>query len=574
MGTIADKLLYLQDTKSAIKDAIVAKGVSIPTGTPFRNYATKISEISGGEGPTLPQADPYVRPAEWLALPPNVNGVEKVSILKAVFDTDSEFVAFSCWDDYTVDWGDGTVENFTNNRKAEHKYDYSNVNLNSDTVAKFGYKQCIITITPQVGETLTKCLLNQYHTSIGSSSYSMNSGFLDINVNLPNVTSTSNFGIGAESLANPTSYVNMNDLERVCIGQIGLTSLNYLFYNCYSIQEILFDFDTSVVTSWANTFYQCFSLQKCPTIVFNPSGITDTFNMFTGCYNLVEIQDINMTLNGVANIGNMFLKCYSLPRLVLNITSNTSLSLTGLVSYCYSLSDLTLTLSGTGKVRNLANTFSYCYSLTKAPDLDTSSCTTFSSTFSNSGIVVAPDYNYLSAMTLSTCYNGCLSLAYVPDITVSNACTSLSTMFGSCSALTKAPNITGTTGVTNVSNMFSNCTSLTSVPAYSFPAVTGTGIAYMFDNCSSLKVVPAINVGTTFTGNSSFFRNNYALSRMLMRLKYTFSVANAKMSASALNEMFTILPTVTGQTVTITGNYGASTCNTTIATAKGWSVIK
>lgn len=32
MGTTADKLLYLQDTKSAIKDAIVAKGVEVPIG--------------------------------------------------------------------------------------------------------------------------------------------------------------------------------------------------------------------------------------------------------------------------------------------------------------------------------------------------------------------------------------------------------------------------------------------------------------------------------------------------------------------------------------------------------------
>ena len=59
---------------------------------------------------------------------------------------------------------------------------------------------------------------------------------------------------------------------------------------------------------------------------------------------------------------------------------------------------------------------------------------------------------------------------------------------------------------------------------------------------------------------------------MLTPLKYTFSVANAKMSANALNEMFSILPTVTGKTVTITGNYGASTCDTSIATAKGWTV--
>ena len=50
MGTISDKLTYLQGTKSAIKDAIVAKGVTVPTGTTFRDYATKIGEISGGGG--------------------------------------------------------------------------------------------------------------------------------------------------------------------------------------------------------------------------------------------------------------------------------------------------------------------------------------------------------------------------------------------------------------------------------------------------------------------------------------------------------------------------------------------
>ena len=47
------------------------------------------------------------------------------------------------------------------------------------------------------------------------------------------------------------------------------------------------------------------------------------------------------------------------------------------------------------------------------------------------------------------------------------------------------------------------------------------------------------------------------------------------MSAAALNEMFTILPTVVGQTVTITGNYGAldPACDRSIATAKDWTVI-
>ena len=49
MGTTADKLTYLNDTKTAIKDAIIAKGVDVADDVPFRNYADKIGDISGGE---------------------------------------------------------------------------------------------------------------------------------------------------------------------------------------------------------------------------------------------------------------------------------------------------------------------------------------------------------------------------------------------------------------------------------------------------------------------------------------------------------------------------------------------
>lgn len=48
MGTTAEKLAYLADTKTAIKDAIVAKGVDVPEGTTFREYADLISGISTG----------------------------------------------------------------------------------------------------------------------------------------------------------------------------------------------------------------------------------------------------------------------------------------------------------------------------------------------------------------------------------------------------------------------------------------------------------------------------------------------------------------------------------------------
>ena len=51
MGTITDKLNKLAETKSAIKTAIVNKGVSISDTDTFASYADKIASISGG-GPT------------------------------------------------------------------------------------------------------------------------------------------------------------------------------------------------------------------------------------------------------------------------------------------------------------------------------------------------------------------------------------------------------------------------------------------------------------------------------------------------------------------------------------------
>jgi hypothetical protein len=45
------------------------------------------------------------------------------------------------------------------------------------------------------------------------------------------------------------------------------------------------------------------------------------------------------------------------------------------------------------------------------------------------------------------------------------------------------------------------------------------------------------------------------------------------LDAAALNALFASLDTVTGKTITVTGSVGASSCDTSIATAKGWTVV-
>ena len=80
-ATIAEKLEYLGDIKTAIKNAIINKGVDVSASTPFMDYADKIGTISGGIqiGSTIPSSsqgsdgDLYLMQEE---LPNNITFVE------------------------------------------------------------------------------------------------------------------------------------------------------------------------------------------------------------------------------------------------------------------------------------------------------------------------------------------------------------------------------------------------------------------------------------------------------------------------------------------------------------------
>lgn len=75
----ADKLTYLSQTKSDIRDAIIAKGVSVPAATTFRDYVTKVGEISTGD-PSKSKAYDY---AERVSIDGgNVENITAVKILE------------------------------------------------------------------------------------------------------------------------------------------------------------------------------------------------------------------------------------------------------------------------------------------------------------------------------------------------------------------------------------------------------------------------------------------------------------------------------------------------------------
>ena len=107
MGTITDKLNKLAETKSAIKTAIVNKGVSISDSDTFASYANKIASIEGGGTPTEGIYGVFIydtngnltKPEEW----DTANNDLAVGV--AVIDENCSFVIEKTASTSTLTWG-------------------------------------------------------------------------------------------------------------------------------------------------------------------------------------------------------------------------------------------------------------------------------------------------------------------------------------------------------------------------------------------------------------------------------------------------------------------------------------
>ena len=91
-STTIDKLSYLSETKDAIKQAIVDKGVAVEDSTTFREYAEKIGDIDGGGSKVITiKSSPIVADNEGNASSGHriQNIITKIDLSDVVFDLDS-----------------------------------------------------------------------------------------------------------------------------------------------------------------------------------------------------------------------------------------------------------------------------------------------------------------------------------------------------------------------------------------------------------------------------------------------------------------------------------------------------
>ena len=386
----------------------------------------------------------WVRPIDWLALPSILETDQKFIGLHSVYE-DSNFLALSAAGNYTVDWGDGSAaEDFSSGVVAQHIYSFGNAALDG-TLTSGGYKQAIVTVTPQAGQNLTTLNLHKKHTQANLNLYT--SGFLDIAIAGSLMTSLL---IGVTAAGAAAQVINFRDLEQIKILSSGITNAGYLLSDCSKLASV--SINTPLATVFTFMFDNCSVLQTVQ-VMNTISGVTFT-SMFEGCSSLQSIPLIN-TASGVT-FSRMFFGCSYLRTIpLLNLAAG--VTFTFMFGNCYSLRTVPSLNLASGIT--LTSMFELCNSLETISLINTPVATTFTSMFENcTSLKTIPLLNTSSGTTFTSMFIGCVSLKTIPLLDTANG--------------------------TTFSNMFSGCSSLSSVPFLNVSAATNTSL---FASCASLQ---------------------------------------------------------------------------------------
>ena len=208
----------------------------------FARHGLAVTPPSGAGGA-------WVRPSDWLALTTPDISEQKIVGLHAVLPGNN-WVAFTLSGAYTVDWGDGVTENFAAGVTAYRNLAWSS--YDTSTLTARGYRQAIITITPQSGHNITSWNFLVKHNQPGlANGYS--TGWLDMRLCTPHVTSRTYSGSAGQVWHRMIEKWQQIDTSAV-------TSAYQMFYGCSSLQSVTLD--TSAVTSTSSMFSGCSSLQS------------------------------------------------------------------------------------------------------------------------------------------------------------------------------------------------------------------------------------------------------------------------------------------------------------------------
>ena len=462
MSTLQENLDRIKNAKSAIKNAIIQKGIEVTDTEKIETYADKILQIKSGGGTTeIPEFDPdgpltFYRLDDigdsYVSLGPN-------ALPNIEYSTDK-----TTWKTYT----------------SKQK-----IKLGKGEYVQFKYKN---------GNATTD--KNRFYIDGGL--YNLYGLFKT----LGNINKTTYYKYMFSSLP----IIDASNLTLGDTNNITSSSGNcaYMFQNCIMLTGLP-KITTKIVSDscYMFMFDGCTSLKSIPNNYLpTPNEVEDNMyeSMFSGCTGLTTLPSNLVTFNAYRSQGQylckgMFRGCTGLTTLPSDLLPAKTLP-----SYCYQ------------------NMFSGCTSLTTLPSgllpatKLASEC--YMSMFSGcTGLTTLPS-NLLPATTLaSDCYNamfnGCTGLTTLPSgllpaTTLASYC--YQNMFYGCTSLTTIPKLPATTLANSCYKyMFNRCTSLVETPdGWYLPNVTtlpSECYYNMFAYCSKLqKMAVAYSSGKAESG--------------------------------------------------------------------------
>jgi surface protein len=441
--------------------------------------------------------------------------------------------------------------------------------INDGSGALLPYKQVIVQVYPQVGQSLTQLNLHQKHNQTGLGAYV--SGFLDIALAGANLTDL-RVAVQTPQLSPFTQSIRFHLLESVNIVRSDCRQLNRLFSDCTGLQNVVnlatstapadlnipvtFTDIGNVVSSTAHGFRNGDSVAF--TNVVSTTGVsvlvfyfvvnatTDSFQI-SSTYGGAPIT-LTTDGSGVAVRGTSMLAMFNGCRSLISVPLFDTSSVTFMASMFNSCSSLTsVPLFDTSSVTNMASMFNSCISLTSVPLFDTSSVTSMTNMFSFcSALTSVPIFDTSSVTSMNNMLNFCSALTSVPLFDTSSV-TIMNNMFSGCASLTSVP-LFDTSSVTNMDNMFNNCPTITSVPLFDTSSVTSMN--NMFSFCASLTSVPLFDTSSVTIMNNMF---SGCPSLTSVPLFDTSSVTNINSMFSFCTSL-TSVPLFDTSSVTIMGN--------------------
>lgn len=261
MGTTADKLNKLIESKAAIKAAIEAKGVA-DVGDVLSDYPSKIASIpSGGTGGKFKVTNDF-----------NFGQSTFTEFDPTQFDlsekTDMSYMFYYC-------------------------RELTGVTLDTSNVTDMSsmFYNCSV--------------LTEVNLSDTSNVTTMNSMFRDISK------------LKSVSFADSKNVKYMNNMFYNCSGLTGVTldtsnctDMSSMFYNCSALTEFNLT-DTSKVTSMNSMFKSCKLITGCTTL--DTSSCTNMTYMFEGCSALTSVNFSNVS--NVTSMNYIFSSCKALTTL-------------------------------------------------------------------------------------------------------------------------------------------------------------------------------------------------------------------------------------------------------------------